>query len=52
MVPNPQGQVIKVMGIARDISEQKNQSQKLQAALKKLQDILDKTVLSLAVMVE
>ena len=52
VVPNPQGQVIKVMGIARDISEQKKQSQKLQAALKKLQTILDKTVLSLAVMVE
>ena len=52
VVTNPQGEIIKVMGIARDISEQKKQSQKLQAALNKLQTILDKTVLSLAAMVE
>ncbi|WP_457571587.1 HD domain-containing phosphohydrolase [Desulfovulcanus sp.] len=52
VVSNPQDEVIKVMGIAWDISEQKKQSQKLQAALKKLQTILEKTVLSLAVMVE
>jgi len=52
VVCNPQGEVIKIMGIARDISEQKKQAQKLKATLKKLQDTLEKTVLSLAAMVE
>lgn len=52
VVCNPQGEVIKIMGIARDITEQKKQAQKLKTTLKKLQDTLEKTVLSLAAMVE